>query len=147
MMKNTPSNKQPKSSAHLSSSKIPKSHQQDQGKGFVWRFSLVDKEGPFGWKSMSNEKYLDILTRMGNFEGMSLDEIGRGGSHAIPWDGLSKKAQDRLKEIKQDDIEELFSLRMGGKERIFCIRAGRNCLKVLWWDPDHKVCPSSLKHT
>ena len=146
-MKSSKNNKQPKSQ-EVFTSKTPKSRPQQQVDTVVWSFVLLEEEGPFGWNHCtSHEKYFKILIKkkhLGNMECWS--DIEKAGSHAISCDKLCKEARDRLKEIKQDDIEELFSVRISGEERIFCIRDG-NCLKVLWWDPNHQVCPSRLKHT
>ena len=66
--------------------------------------------------------------------------------HPIEINRLCPAAQRRLAEISQDDIDDLISLRLGGRERIWGIRDGAT-LKLLWWDPDHQVCPATLKHT
>ena len=52
----------------------------------------------------------------------------------------------RLRELQQDDSDGLYELRFGGKERVWGIRRDdRFC--ILWWDPEHMVCPSTLKNT
>jgi len=43
-----------------------------------------------------------------------------------------------------DAVEDLFSLRLTGKKRLWGIR-DRHVFKVFWWDPEHGVCPSELK--
>jgi hypothetical protein len=67
-------------------------------------------------------------------------------NHAIPVADLTREAQDRLAEIGQDDVDELFSLRLSAKERIFGI-LDESVMRVLWWDPDHRVCPSPKRRT
>ena len=62
------------------------------------------------------------------------------GSHPIPIAQLDKLARDRLSEIEQDDLDELFSLRLTGEKRIWCIR-NEMVMRVLWWDPSHQVYP------
>ena len=139
--------KQPHSQP-LSITQTPRSHPQQQAETLVWSFVLLEEDGPFGWhRCISHEKYLEILVKKKHLGSMTYwADIEKTGSYAIPCNKLCKEAQDRLKEIKLDDIDELFSVRIQGKNRIFCIRDG-NCLKVLWWDPDHQVCPSHLKYT
>ena len=44
------------------------------------------------------------------------------GSHPVPTARVIKDAQDRLRAIKRDDIDELMSFRISGKRRIWCIR-------------------------
>ncbi|MBE3069939.1 MAG: hypothetical protein IMZ55_05305 [Acidobacteria bacterium] len=59
---------------------------------------------------------------------------------------LIHEAQRRLVEIKVDDRDELLRLRFGGTQRLWGVRAGRFFL-ALWWDPQHTICPSNLRHT
>jgi hypothetical protein len=59
---------------------------------------------------------------------------------------LCKTARDRLEDLRLEDIDELVSLRLGGAERVWGIRDG-NVMLLLWWDPEHAVCPSLKKHT
>ena len=66
--------------------------------------------------------------------------------HEIPKNKLHPEALKRLTEIKQDDIDMLVSLHLSGTQIIWGIRK-HNILRILWWDPDHKVCPSLKKHT
>lgn len=96
---------------------------------------------------MDHGTLLEVMERLGNFEGMTWTEIEQStGSHPISKNLLIKSAQDRLIEIKQDDVDELFSLRVNGKARIWGIRE-EHVLRVLWWDPEHQVCPSEKKNT
>ncbi|MBF0131952.1 MAG: hypothetical protein HQL75_05125 [Magnetococcales bacterium] len=111
-----------------------------------WVISTLDMDGPFGWNRLEKEVFDNIIRKLQNFESMTWGEIEGRRHHSIGKDTLSRKAQKRLEEIHMDDVDEVFSLAMGGIERIFGIRE-RNIFKILWWDPDHQVCPSSKKHT
>jgi hypothetical protein len=52
-----------------------------------------------------------------------------------------------LRDRELDDVDELFSLRMGGaKKRIYGIR-DRGTLQVIWWDPEHEIYPTEPKNT
>lgn len=112
----------------------------------VWRVRQMDFDGPFGFCVLPAAAAQKILSKLGDFEGMTWQDIERGGSHNVSVEKLSKAARDRLTEINQDDLDELFSLRLSGKERIWGIR-DRAVLRLLWWDPEHEVCPSIKKHT
>lgn len=112
-----------------------------------WQFHLLDCEGPFGWNNVEPDFIWDIFSnRIKDKEHINWSQLKTSGSHNVALDQLCKDALKRLKEIKQDDLDELFSLRISGKERIWGIR-DRYTLKVLWWDPEHAVCPSQKKHT
>jgi hypothetical protein len=77
---------------------------------------------------------------------MTWAQIMGTGSHPIPVGDITPDAQRRLEAIGQADVDELFSLRFTGRERLWGIR-DRHTLKVLWWDPGHEICPSTKKGT
>jgi len=59
---------------------------------------------------------------------------------------IIKDAQKRLEELKLDDVDQLYSLRLNGRERLWGIRSNDK-FSILWWDPEHQICPAPLKHT
>ncbi len=126
--------------------KLP--HSRDMPSSSIsWRFSRADKGGPFAWSDLAEPAvYKAVMERLHCFETMCDREIGESGSHAIPLSSLSKDAQRRLEEIQQDDVDALMSFRINGPARVFCIRE-REVMRVLWYDPDHLVCPSAKRHT
>ena len=95
--------------------------------------------------------YTKILPKLKEFEKLTWREIEeqlypsygkyKTKNHSISIDRLCPEAQRRLKELKQDDIEEVFSLRLAGKLRLFGIRHN-NCFRLLWIDFNHEICPS-----
>ena len=98
-------------------------------------------------------RWTEILPKLCHFESMTWAEIMRaaGGrasgnnSHFVEVRNLTRPAKARLAEIGQDDVSELFSLRLSANERIYGIR-DRRALKLLWYDPHHgtnarAVCP------
>lgn len=112
----------------------------------AWRLSMLEMVDPFGWHKIENkEKLTEVLRKLGDFEKLTWNEIlvqRKKQNHSVNTGDLCKEAQDRLIEIKQDDIESLISLRLSGPERIWGIRE-ESILKLLWWDPNHQVCPST----
>ena len=114
--------------------------------GPVWRVGRIEIEGPFGWQTHGRTTIADLHKKLSAFETMTWSEIERAGSHNVAVPDLAKAARDRLKELHLDDREELFSLRLTGKSRVWGIRDGR-ALDVMWWDPEHAVCPSYKKNT
>ncbi len=103
----------------------------------------------FGWQSRLRKStfWLGVMKRLAEMESMTWQVIRQTtGSHSIPVSDLSRKAQARLVEIRQDDVDELYSLTITGRRRVWEIMEGHT-LKVLWWDPNHEVCRSRLKHT
>lgn len=113
----------------------------------VWRFSNMDFAGPFGCHILTAEKVRTVHKKLSAFESMTWNEIGRSNdSHFMPVKVLSKAARVRLEELEQDDVEQLYSLRIVAKERVWGIR-DRHILKLLWWDPEHQVYPVEKKNT
>lgn len=111
----------------------------------LWSFVVVDIEGPWGFSSMEMRDLVDVLNHLKNFEGMTWVDIERNtGSHPIEVKDIINTARKRLRKLRQDDIEELFSLRIGGRKRIWGIRV-RDTLRILWWDPNHEISPSQKK--
>jgi len=113
----------------------------------LWAFRIVDFGGPWSWDGIDRETLRHILEKLKSFETMQWREIEAAGSHFLTdRSRLSKEARDRLVEIEQDDTDSLFSLRLTARRRIIGIRDG-GTLKILWWDPEHQVAPSTLSHT
>lgn len=61
--------------------------------------------------------------------------------HSISVSKIIPEAQKRLEKLKRDDIDELFSIRLNGKLRIWGIRKYAY-FQVLWFDFNHEICPS-----
>jgi hypothetical protein len=111
-----------------------------------FRSEQMDMLGPWGWSNFDVLKIQELLKRIFEFQKFTLQELRNTHSHLVDVAELDPKAQKRLKEIKKDDLDQLYSLRLSGRERMWAIKDG-NLLWLLWWDPHHEVCPSYKKHT
>ena len=112
----------------------------------VWKIGQIDFDGPWCPKRMQKEILLRIINRLKDCERSTWLEIERGGSHPIPVNRIIRDAQRRLQVLKLDDTSDLFSLRLNNLERLWGLRSN-DVFSVLWWDPDHQICPSLKKHT
>lgn len=145
-------NKNPKVGKEPSSKKQPKTASNpttynDQYPS--WRIFKIDMAGPYGWNAINADKLKDIHAKLSDFESMTWNEIlvrNKKSNHLVEIEQLSSEAQTRLREIQLEDIDHLVSLRLRSKERVWGIR-DQGVLTILWWDPEHQVCPSKLKHT
>lgn len=118
-----------------------------RGGVIAWRFNAADKNGPFSWAGLSDgPEFMSVLGVLADLETMSEANQQQRGCHFIAIDKLSKEARDRLAEIQLDDLDELYSIRLTGRGRVFCVHRPQY-MRVLWFDPEHRVCPASLKHT
>jgi hypothetical protein len=108
-----------------------------------WRLHKLDLDGPFGWRGLSGHQLDEIRAKLAEFESLSWREIKveqADRHHLISIGKMSPEAQKRLRKILPE-MDELFSLRLSGKGRIFGILQERGAMLVVWWDPDHEVCP------
>lgn len=107
---------------------------------------MIDRD--LGWHRVDAELLERIRKRLADFESMTWDEIlirAKKQHHSIPVSEISSGAQ-RWLDSRRLLIDQVVSLRLTGKERIFgYLEAG--VFVVLWWDPHHLVCPSQLRHT
>lgn len=138
--------KHPRSEFPLAFTKKPRSEKLELALTPVWAFHRLDIGGPWCWSKIKNVDFIEVLRKMGSFEGMDWAEHRRHGSHLVAVGNLCKEAQKRLDEIGEDDLDDLFSFRFSGKERMWGVQ-DRNVIKLLWWDPNHEVCPSEKKGT
>lgn len=114
----------------------------------VWGFGLLDMDGPWGWGDLTAEKAVEVLAKLQQWERQKAGEFfgggGRRGNKRIPLDNLCDAARGRLQELQLDDLDALWELHQSGKERIWGARLG-HVFYVLWWDPQHTVCPSKKR--
>ena len=115
----------------------------------TWRVAQLETCDPFGWHVLDATTAQEVRTRLAGFESMTWQQIlieGSKRNHRVTFDRLDKPAQDRLVALNQDDVDGLVSLGVNARARVWGIPDGA-CLRLLWWDPEHAVCPSLLRHT
>jgi len=118
----------------------------------VWKFCLVDLDANWkGWKELNVDGWQKVIKKLGQFESRTWGQIEDGdpndSSHLVATtDCPNPEVLRRLQDIKQDDTDYLFSLRLSSRERIYGILDGP-VLKILWYDPEHAIWPSPKKHT
>lgn len=127
--------------------KIASDPDEDHKHPPAWHIETIQQDGPFGWNKVDGSLLWNgIMPKLKNFETMNWGAILGSRNHEVAVSGMSRAAQKELQKIKLNDIEKLVSLRLTGKQRVWGIKIGR-VLKILWWDPEHKVYPSVKKHT
>lgn len=92
---------------------------------------------------------MEVRNKLANFESMTWAEILRRSNnhhHLIPVERICAAAKERLEALGQADAETVLSLRLSNMERVFGILDGY-VLRVLWWDPNHEICPAELRYT
>ena len=114
-----------------------------EGMPLAWRFSSADRSGRWPW---NQDVPAEVLHKLSDFEKLPQHELHRAGNLDVALPSLSPEAIQRLVELEYDDLDALFHFRIDGKTRIWCVR-DRNIMRVLWYDPEHEVCPSLLRNT
>jgi hypothetical protein len=115
---------------------------------FRWRVRRADWDGQWGWHTADARVILlEVVSKLHDYETMKWAEIEGDRNHFVALDHICGDAQRRLRELGlEDEVEALFSLHLTGPKRVWGIRDGA-VLHVLWWDPDHTVCPSIKRNT
>ena len=101
-------------------------------------------DGPYSWRMIdpvdlvrafeflsqtARRKWGEIITQPG------------GHHHLIETADLVRPACDDLLEAIPGGTDEVMSLRLTGQKRIFgYMEVG--VMHILWWDPEHEICPS-----
>jgi hypothetical protein len=122
----------------------------NSGDRLCWRFTHVDHDGPWGFSDTETAEFCGILRRLASFESMTVDEAFHRGDYpgkdydveAIP----NSTALDRLEALGLADQTKIWRLQLGGQPRLYGFLHG-NVFHVVFWDPEHKIWPSQLKHT
>lgn len=112
----------------------------------TWRLGLLEMSTPWGWANVDTETLIKIHRHLCELERLTWHEImvvRRDSNHKMDVEKLCPDAQKRLIELRLDDIDELFSIRIGKARRIWGIREAA-ILKLLWWDPEHQVYPMNI---
>jgi len=89
-----------------------------------------------------------LQKRIKHLEGMTWGEIlrasrGSGNTlhHEVEIEKICADANRRLRRLRYDDLDTLFSLSVNGRRRLWGKRVNE-ILYIVWWDPHHTVCPS-----
>lgn len=94
------------------------------------------------------EKTSSMLETLKDKTWREITEISKSNSgsanHAISISSIIKSARKELKKLSLDDLDELYSLRIRGKVRIWGIVV-KPILQILWYDPNHVICPTNKK--
>jgi hypothetical protein len=112
----------------------------------AWRVSLLEMYTPFGWMELNEANANQVREKLANLESMKWKELIGYRNHFIKVTELCKDAKDHLVAIQQDDIDSVMSIGITQKSRVVGIME-HNILKLLWWDPEHLVCPVDTPNT
>lgn len=121
----------------------------------IWLFDRLDKNGEFAFNVTSPEfDHKDFLSKMIEYSVISWAKIkmqthdkNKSKHHYLEYSSLSKEAQDRIKALNmENETDAIFSFAFNNTLRIIGFREGQ-FFHAIWYDKNHKFCPSKLKHT
>ena len=116
-----------------------------------WSFRILQLQGPYGWERASANDLKAVAERLGHFEAMKWGELVTlpgNPNHLVSVDDLGREARQEFERIfhPQDQVDELMSLRLDARKRVWGrLDHDTPALQLLWWDPEHQVCPSIKK--
>lgn len=115
----------------------------------TWSFKYLDnnyeKWGFIHVKDINST----IISKLKDYEGMTWKEIietsgGRTNGNNNHFENISDlilEAQKRWKNLKLDEYDRIFSLRLTGKQRLYGI-LDNGVFKIVWFDQKHEIYPS-----
>jgi hypothetical protein len=119
-----------------------------------WSFQSFDSEKKWYDDQYTAKTFNDIAEHLKSYERRTWGEIeaNRERDHPVAITHIIPEAKARLESLRWrnpqqlDDNDYLMRFEFTGMQRIWGFRSGYYFM-VLWWDPQHKICPSQKKHT
>lgn len=120
----------------------------------VWAFDQIDKDGPFAFNINRQEfKHKEFIDKIVSYSAMTWADIkkqthdnGKSKNHNLDEGKLSVDAIKRLEKLnRNEESDSLFSFAFNNMLRIIGIRE-KEVFHVMWYDNEHRVCPSTKKN-
>jgi len=142
--------KKPKQSHYPSTPKKPVSIQPGNVERQILRWSFL-RFDPYVWhaNTYAPTPFYHIASHLRSYESLTWQQIRirSDRDHPIDPDRIISKARARYSQLGLDDYEELWRFRFTGEQRIWGVRTSEGLFLAIWWDPEHAICPSPLRHT
>ncbi len=113
------------------------------------RWTKFDYEGPFCLSRSSIDTVVQMLKQAANMESMTVLEVFRGDTgkdYGDPERLPNSDAVTRIRELGFNDETNISTLRFSGRQRLYGFRRD-NDFYAIFWDPEHEIWPTKLKHT
>lgn len=126
------------------------------GHKVTFSFEFADRGYEGAWSWPDGPEAALLLTFLCDVSASTWDEIraqqtgGRNRHkkhHSQSFDSVVPAAQQRIADRRLDEtFEEFFRFRLSGEQRLWGFQVG-GVFYVLWWDRNHEVTPTALRHT
>jgi hypothetical protein len=146
--------KTPRGGASTAPGKVPSSTPAPIDDLLSWRLALLsfDHGHRWNWAGITRPEFEKLLAFLAHMEDKNWQTSAPGTENrprlkSIPFESIIHDAQKEMSRRGLDEFSDnLWELHVDGPTRVWGLRSG-TVFRVLWWDPDHKICPSPLKHT
>jgi len=141
----TKTKKQPSIKVKPPISKTPKLGKIPREDGSII-FSFLKFDGQSKWclaEKAHTHDFWEIGEKLKSFEQMQWKHLAadQENHHSVPFYKISNDAQKVAGDLKIDDYEEIWSLRLTGTQRLWGVRDEQYFIAI-WWDPDHQIYPT-----
>lgn len=103
----------------------------------------------FGFHEMDGAALQNLQQRLRGYECRTWREILHSSKdspdHFLPRDKVCKEAQNLLERSGVGDVDEILSLRVGKRCRLWGVMQENGTALLLWWDPKHLVYKMNVK--
>jgi hypothetical protein len=114
-------------------------------KPLSWGLKRLDLDCEWSWRDLDGQHIDTVHDELVSLEGRTLDELLRERKvKDIPINHLRSKPSARLKQLKLEEAEVLWELRLPNKWRAWGLVEGA-VFYFLWWDEDEEVCHAPPK--
>lgn len=126
---------------------------ESENKLVIWRFDMIDRNGSFAFDLNRDDfNHKEVMEKMLEYSTMTWADIrkqthdrGKSKHHFLDAENLSPETKERINKMKLEQYSDMiFSFALQNKLRIVGIRE-REHFHVLWYDPNHEICPSKKK--
>ncbi len=134
------SRKQPKITQEIGDTVVPKLSQFKRDGQVYFSFCKFDETNKWGANETSETLNVwDFGTKIKSFESMTWKVLRSNRTFSFyPYADLPTECQNALRKIKMDTFDNLWSLHIDGRRRLWGVRVDGFFL-ALWYDPDHNV--------
>lgn len=133
----------------VSGSKSPKNIEDPDSyyrKSPVWSFRLLDNNYMKWGFVHTKDINLTIISKLQEYEGMTWGEVikatgGRSHGNNNHFENVSDlipEARQRWKDLKLEEYDRVFSLRLTGEQRLYGI-LDNGTFKIIWFDQKHEI--------